>query len=378
MEDEEKKKTIALGDTAATESEQSSITYISSIADNEEENKNSQGLEIISMVDLVAQTYPTIYPIIDGLLFPGTYIFAGPPKVGKSKMLLDTARHVATGTDMWGFHVNQGTVLYLALEDDYRRIQNRLFSMPDLGCTEELYFSTQAPRLEDDLIESLWAFYRDHPHTKLIIVDTLQCVRGYNSTDKYSYARDYDTIRRFKFFSDATGVCILIVHHTRKQQADDPFNMISGTTGISGAADGAFILHRKERITTEAFLEITGRDQPDQILTLSQDMKTLAWNLIKSESNEYITPTDPILDKIAAFTLEHAMWQGTASDLTELAGITMQPNKLSQRLNAKSDVLANEYGVSYTNTRTHDGRLIHLEVINMCDGCDDGDACDDG
>ena len=374
--EEVNKKTIALGDTAATESEQSSLTAKNSISENTGENKNSQGLQTVSMTDLFAQIYPLRNPVIDGLLYPGTYIFAGSPKVGKSNFMLFVAWHVATGVDLWDFHVNKGTVLYLALEDDYRRIQNRLYSMPAVECTENLHFTTQAPRLDEDLMRSLWAFYNEHLDTTLIIVDTLQCVRGCNN-DKYSYAKDYDTIRHFKRFTDATGICLIIVHHTRKQQADDSFDMISGTTGIAGAADGAFILRKKERISKEAYLEVSGRDQPDQILTLSRDLGTLSWSLIKADSNEYIAPSDPILDKVAAFTHNHYMWLGSASELSELVGIKIRPNKLTQRLNAKADIMADEYGVKYTSNRTRDGRLIHLESLKLCDDRDDRDDCDD-
>lgn len=375
--EEENKKTIAPCDTAATASEQSSLTDENSISENTGENKNSQGLQTVSMTELFAQTFSLRNPVIDGLLYPGTYIFAGSPKTGKSNFMLFLAWHVATGVDLWDFHVNKGTVLYLALEDDYRRIQNRLYSMPAVECTENLHFTTQAPKLDEDLMKSLWAFYNEHPDTKLIIIDTLQCVRAC-ITDKYSYARDYETIRSFKRFTDSNGVCILIVHHTRKQQADDSFDMISGTTGIAGAADGAFILRKKERIAKEAYLEVSGRDQPDQVLTLSRDLGTLSWSLIKADSAEYITPSDPILDKVAAFTHDHYMWQGSASELSELAGIKIRPNKLTQRLNAKTDILADEYGVKYTSNRTRDSRLIHLESLQLCDDGDDGDACDDG
>lgn len=377
MEEEAKKKTIALCDTAATASEQSSFTDKNSISENTIENKNSQGLQTVTMTELFAQTFSLRNPVIDGLLYPGTYIFAGSPKTGKSNFMLFLAWHVATGADLWDFHVNKGTVLYLALEDDYRRIQNRLYSMPAIECTENLYFTTQAPRLDEDLMKSLWAFYNEHPDTKLIIIDTLQCVRTC-ITDKYSYAKDYETIRSFKRFTDSNGVCLLIVHHTRKQQADDAIDMISGTTGIAGAADGAFILRKKERIATEAILEVSGRDQPEQILTLSRDLGKLSWSLVQSESNEYIVPEDPILNKVATFAHERFMWQGSASELCELTGLKIKPNKLSMRLKARSSTLLTEYGVKVSHSRTNNARVIHLVAIDSSDDCDGNDGRDDG
>ena len=89
-------------------------------------------------------------------------------------------------------------------------------------------------------------YVREHSDTKLIIVDTLQKVREMVS-DNYSYSSDYEVIGKLKQFADQHGVCILIVHHTRKQPAGDSFEKISGTTGLSGCADGELIMQKEKR-----------------------------------------------------------------------------------------------------------------------------------
>ena len=55
-------------------------------------------------------------------LYSGAYILAGAPKIGKSFLVAQLAYHVSTGQRLWGYEVHQGTVLYLALEDDFQRI----------------------------------------------------------------------------------------------------------------------------------------------------------------------------------------------------------------------------------------------------------------
>ena len=75
-------------------------------------------------------------------------------------------------------------------------------------------------------------------------------------------------VGKLKRLADACGVCLLLVHHTRKQQADDKFDMISGTNGLLGAADGAFLLQKERRADNAATLDISGRDQQDQRLYL--------------------------------------------------------------------------------------------------------------
>ena len=83
-------------------------------------------LKTISMNELFDTQYGSKQSLIDGLLYPGTYIFAGSPKLGKSFLMAQLAYHVSTGTPLWNYKTRKGTVLYLALEDDYRRLQERL------------------------------------------------------------------------------------------------------------------------------------------------------------------------------------------------------------------------------------------------------------
>ena len=198
-------------------------------------------LQTISMNELFDTQYRSKQPLIDGLLYPGTYIFAGSPKLGKSFLMAQLAYHDSTGTPLWNYTTRKGTVLYLALEDDYRRLQERLYRMFGTESTDNLYFSVSASQLGNGLDEQLARFVAEHKDTKLIIIDTLQKVREVGG-DNYSYANDYQIMARLKSFADAHGLCLLLIHHTRKQNADDKFDMISGTSGLLGAADGAFLL----------------------------------------------------------------------------------------------------------------------------------------
>ena len=224
-------------------------------------------LPTISMSELYQNVYQGRPPIIDGLLYPGTYLFAGAPKVGKSFLMAQLAYHVSMGLPLWGYPVHKGTVLYLALEDDHRRLQGRLYRMFGMDGTNDLLFAIHAKQLGVGLEGQLKMFVREHPDTKLIIIDTLQKVREAGG-DKYSYANDYEVVGTLKRLADDCGICLLLVHHTRKQQADDKFDMISGTNGLLGAADGAFLLQKERRTDNAATLDISGRDQQDQRLYL--------------------------------------------------------------------------------------------------------------
>lgn len=122
-------------------------------------------LQTISMNELFDTQYRSKQPLIDGLLYPGTYIFAGSPKLGKSFLMAQLAYHVSTGTPLWNYPTRKGTVLYLALEDDYRRLQERLYRMFGTESTDNLYFSVSASQLGNGLDEQFARFVAEHRDT---------------------------------------------------------------------------------------------------------------------------------------------------------------------------------------------------------------------
>ena len=194
----------------------------------------------------------------------------------------------------------------------------------------------------------------------MINIDTMQKMREVR-TDAYSYAKDYYIVGRMKQIADKKGVCLLLVHHTRKQQAGDKFEMISGTTGLLGCADGAFLLQKEKRTDLSATLEIVGRDQPYQKLHLTRDAEKLIWQLDHAETELWKSPPDPLLDKIAAVITEDApVWTGSATELVALLQEDIQPNILTRRLNVKAGDLLNEYSIEYAVKRTRNGSFISL------------------
>ena len=241
-------------------------------------------LKTISMRELYNTVYQSKPPLIDGLLYPGTYIFAGAPKLGKSFLMAQLAYHISTGTPLWNFDVKKGTILYLALEDDYHRLQERLYRMFGTESADNLYFSVSAGQLGNGLDEQLTRFMTEHFDTKLIIIDTLQKVREMGG-DNYSYANDYEIITRLKKFADSYGICLLLVHHTRKQNSDDKFDMISGTNGLLGAADGALFYGKKSVQVIRQHLKFQAEINPIKRFILIVIPKLLCGNLRELKQN---------------------------------------------------------------------------------------------
>lgn len=317
-------------------------------------------LKTVSMSELYNTVYQSKPPLVDGLLYPGTYIFAGAPKLGKSFLMAQLAYHISTGTPLWNFDVKKGAVLYLALEDDYHRLQERLYRMFGTESTDNLYFSVSAGQLGNGLDEQLSKFMAEHSDTRLIIIDTLQKVREVGG-DNYSYANDYEIITRLKKFADSYGICLLLVHHTRKQNSDDKFDMISGTNGLLGAADGGFILRKEKSTSNSATLEVSGRDQPDQKLYLIRNTETLLWELQRAETELWKEPPEPLLDEIDELVMkDKSFWEGSATELVSLIKVEIQPHVITRKLNILSGQLYAEHGIYYKSNRTHDGRKIRF------------------
>ena len=292
MTDEKKEKMTALIPSVGADGGQSPLCNETILADNQQDG-NHESVEMeawlrqmrqmnspdylhtVSLTELYDTVYRSRIPIIENLLYTGAYILAGAPKIGKSFLVAQFAHHVSTGQSIWEYEIKQpGAVLYLALEDDYQRLQERMARMFGVESAGELFFAVSAKQVGNGLDEQLAFFLREHPNTRLVIVDTLQKVREM-SGEAYSYAGDYEIISRLKAFGEQNGVCVLIVHHTRKQPAEDSFETISGTTGLLGCADGAILMQKEKRTDNKASLDIVGRDQPDQKIHLIRDEVTL-------------------------------------------------------------------------------------------------------
>ena len=360
------KETAAPIPSVAPDGEQPfALTRKDSIPFFEEKNKSFDGMSVISMPKLMEIQFPVKPAVIEGLLPAGTHLLVGTPKIGKSFFVLQMAYQVSTGGTFLGYPVHVGTVLYLALEDTLDRLQRRLVQMTEQD-SPNLILSVLADTLDENLLAQLDGFLSDYPDTVLVIIDTLQRVRG-QTLDSCSYAADYDTLAKLKAFADTHSLALVLVHHTRKEGAEDIFHTISGTNGLMGAADGALILHKDRRTGTDAVLDVTGRDLQDMRLHLRFDSAHLCWELIETETTPYQDPPDPLPEAIGQLvTEEHPEWCGTATELAQqLQDEVFAPNWIKRRLNVKHDLLLQKYGIRYTTHRGKEGKSLLLRWVGV-------------
>ena len=289
---------------------------------------NKTPLTYIDGETLLTTVLPPIRFVVSGLLSQGLHVLAGAPKVGKSWLALHLCLCVAKGEPIWGLPVTKGGALYICLEDSYSLIQNRLLDITD-SAPDNLFFSTMSEKLRSGLEEQIEEFLTKHPDTNLVVIDTLQRVRLV-ANDANPYANDYRDLGVLKELADKHQIAIVLIHHLRKMNDDDPMNMISGTTGISGTADSSFVLRKDKRSAHTATLYCTGRDIEYRELSLEFDSAAHVWNLLSDSVTSEPMPSDSTIFSLSAFLDEQKVFPGTATELSEAlkpyCGETLQPN----------------------------------------------------
>ena len=321
--------------------------------------KKENRLLTIDGETLMSQPLTPLNFVVDTLLSQGLHILACSPKVGKSWLALWLAVTVAKGESIWGMGVKQGTTIYLCLEDSTLRIQNRLFEITE-DAPANVHFSTNSDTLGKGLEEQLRAFLSEHPDTVLVIIDTLQMIRGagYDNT----YANDYRDLSALKQIADAHGIAILLIHHLRKESADDVFNRISGTTAISGAVDSSFTLVEERRGSGRAKLSCIGRDIEYRELTLERNGENV-WELVSDIRTQPELLGDRIIYLLSELMRERTKFIGTPTELSERidpVGVErMSPKKVSRQILQNLDALR-KIGISAVVRRSNGKRLIEL------------------
>lgn len=232
---------------------------------------------IVSAAELIDLSLPEPRWAVPGLLPEGFNLLVGKPKMGKSWMALAVALAVASGGEVFGsITAEAGEVLYLALEDTLRRLQDRLKKV--LGketVPHGLHMVTEWPRLPGGL-GALETWLSEHPDCRLVVIDTLTRLRPPRIRGADSYEEDGTLGSMLQSLAHKYHVAIVAIHHSRKAKAFDLTDAVLGSTGLTGAADSIAVLTRKGR-PPETTLTITGRDIDERELQLSFDEATCKW-----------------------------------------------------------------------------------------------------
>jgi hypothetical protein len=242
--------------------------------------------DAISLSDLQAKTFDPIHYILPGIIPEGLTLLVSRPKLGKSWLAFDLGIAVAGGRYTLGaLKPVERDVLYLALEDNQRRLQRRASKLlTTLGgkWPERLTIVTKWRQTDEGCIEAVEEWCKSVKRPTLVIVDTLQKIRPFAEA-KNAYTADYRALTGLQELAGRhPGLGIVVNHHDRKMAADDVFDTVSGTLGLNGAADTILIISRR---AGEVTLHIDGRDVEKAEHAIEFNKATCRWTLLGSAAD---------------------------------------------------------------------------------------------
>jgi hypothetical protein len=223
---------------------------------------------------------PPVKWVVRDLIAEGVTLLAAKPKKGKTVLMQNISVSVSGGTKALGtLETAQGRVLYLALEDNERRMQRRLRKMLGLHdvIPEALDLVYEWLPLDRGGLDALNTWLDEHRDTVLIVIDILERVRPQRRAGGNVYADDYAATRDLQHLAAERQVAIVVIHHLRKGGADDPMDEISSSTGLTGGVDNILVMR-----PANGFVELCrrGRDyEDDTALALKGDRERLLWTL---------------------------------------------------------------------------------------------------
>jgi len=245
---------------------------------------------IVTAKDLQVMTFPPARHILPGYISEGATIVAGKPKIGKSWLTLDlclaaTADRFTLGT----LKPAQGDVLYLALEDNNRRLKRRmarLWPNSEAEWPERLALVTDWKRADEGGLDDIEEWCRSVSDPVMVVIDTLEKFRPFQNGKSAAYSADYAAVAGLQGIASKHRVAIVINHHVRKMEADDPFDTVSGTLGLTGAADTIIVLKRHAGAVT---LHARGRDIEEMETALQFERATCRWTILGTAAEIYIS-----------------------------------------------------------------------------------------
>jgi hypothetical protein len=232
---------------------------------------------------IMTKVLPPVRYVVEGYIAEGVTVLAGRPKSGKSWLALGIGVGVSMGGYALNTRVEQGDVLYLALEDNERRMQKRLKQLlpPSSTTPSRLFIDFTCPRMDQGGLDAIREWVASVEKPRLIVIDVFGKIRPIPTRNEQIYSSDYDSITPLKEIASEHGIAMILVHHTRKQDAEDPFDTVSGSTGLTGAADTVLVLARNSQGTT---LYGRGRDIEELETAMSFDRKTGHWGVLGAAS----------------------------------------------------------------------------------------------
>src|SRR5215217_3182772 len=311
--------------------------------------------ETMTAAELMDMEFDPTRWVVPDVLPEGLSLLVGKPKKGKSWMALGMCEAVAAGGVALGTRrVEQGDTLYLALEDNNKRLKKRLQKVLNgAAAPDNMHLRTEWPRLDEGGAEALDAWLTEHPDARLVVIDTLARIRK-EGRGQNIYAEDYAALEQLLPLASKHGVAIVVVHHLRKMAASDPLDEISSSTGLTAGVDGFLILRRTVG-SKGPTLYVDGRDieEPTEY-ALMWNINTATWTIEGEAEEVHISKerADILL------TLNRNGQPMTPREVTDALGPGASYNnikKLMWTMLGSGQLVKNDKGAYYPTNPTYPG-----------------------
>jgi AAA domain-containing protein len=234
----------------------------------------------VTLAQLQTMTFEPVSYLLPNIIPEGLTLLVGKPKIGKSWLSLDLGIAVSGNRYTLGnIKPAQGDVLYLALEDSNRRLQRRatkLLPIFEGTWPARMKVLTKWPIIGEGCLEAIEDWCGSVEKPTFIAIDTLQMIRP--AIGKHLYEADCLALRGLQQLAGRwPNLSIITNHHDRKMGADDVFDTVAGTRGITGTADTVLVLARQSGAVT---LHIDGRDVEKSELAIQFSKEVCRWTLL--------------------------------------------------------------------------------------------------
>ena len=269
---------------------------------------------------------PPVEFLVDNILPMGLVLLGAPPKSCKSYMCMQMCLAICTGDDFLEFHTKKHGCLYMDLESNRKRPQDRQDQiLQGDDAPLNLHIVTRSGPMGKGFEEEIRRMISQYPDIKLVIVDVFRKVRPGAKRGMDPYDRDYEDYGAVKALADDLKITIILVTHTTKMKhPDDPFNELIGSAGTLGSVDVAMVIKKETRDAETAKLYVSGKDVEDQCYEIRFDGKRHIWEKLGTSQEveaqrlreEYENNnTIKTIRKLVQQGGGH--WEGTASDIID-------------------------------------------------------------
>ncbi|MCL2071594.1 MAG: AAA family ATPase [Oscillospiraceae bacterium] len=313
------------------------------------ENKESNDFALVDGNTLRNTDYGKLRWNVEGLLHEGLVIYASMPKVGKSIHILNICVAIASGADYWGMKTYQSDVVYLGLEDSYRRLKDRINAMADDTVDlSRLHSGITARTIDEGFLQQIDGYMKKYPNIGVIVVDVLQAVRGNTRKGRNAYEFDRHELQALKAVADKYRIALITIHHDSKMKpSKGVVDSFSGSRGITGSGDLLLSAFIEPDNAKQAKLFIKSREMESRCFLMQHsDRGTLEWDYVdepdytentetKTKANEP-NPAESLLNEL--FEKRDSVTLVEIKEKRDERGIhKVQLNRARQKLGIKTN-----------------------------------------